>query len=173
MRNSRPLWIVGGLAAAGVLAWLLFARGVSDGPVQPEPDVRESPHRELGTPAVKPGPAPALPERAPEPEHLDHHDDTGPEQLAETLPELPEPPTEDEILARPERQPVTPEEQRAQRQASIDLLDRHIERLEAEQKAAEASGDTRTADRNRIRVARMRERRAALAAEQAAGSPSP
>jgi hypothetical protein len=176
MRNPRSLvWILGGVAAAGVLAWLVLAPGASEGPATPGPDVPQVPAVE--TPAAQREPAPALPDPAPEPgdeherEHLDHHDDLEPGELAETPGTLPEPPAEGDIAARPERQPATPEEQRAQRQASIELLDRHIERIEAAQKAAEASGDTRTADRNRIRVARMRQRRATLAAEQGTSSP--
>jgi hypothetical protein len=178
MRNPRPLvWILGGVAAAGVLVWLLLGRDASEGPAGSDrPDAPRAVQDEPQAPAAQRGPAPALP---PEPapglaqdhEHLEHHDDFGPGEVAETPPELPAPPAEDEIAARPERQPSTPEEQAAQRQASIELLDRHIERLEAEQKAAEARGDTRTAERNRIRVARMRDRRAALAAGAAAVSP--
>jgi hypothetical protein len=175
MRNPRPLlWILGGVAAAGVLVWLVLGRDASDdtpgGPA--ETAAPRAPQGEAQAPAAQRGPAPALPpEHEHDDEHLDHHDDLGPGELAETPPALPAPPAEDEIAARPERQPITPAEQVAQRQASIELLDRHIERLEAEQKAAEASGDTRTAERNRIRVARMRDRRAALAAEAAAVSP--
>jgi hypothetical protein len=176
MRNSRSLiWILGGVAAAGVLAWLLLGRDTSEGTAKPAsgaPGAVDVPQVEARAPAAQRGPAPALPpDPAPADEHLEHHDDFGPGEVAETPAELPAPPAEDEIMARPERQPSTPEEQAAQRQASIDLLDRHIERLEAELKAAEARGDTRTAERNRIRVARMRDRRATLAAEAAAVSP--
>jgi hypothetical protein len=180
MRIPRSLfWILGGFAASGVLVWLVFWPGASEGPATPGSDVPDVPQvHEVGAPAAQRAPAPALPDPAPGPghehdEHLGHHDDLQPGELAETPGALPEPPAEDDIAARPEGQPRTPEEQRAQRQASIELLDRHIERLEAAQKAAEASGDTRTADRNRIRVARMRQRRATLAAEQAPGSASP
>lgn len=176
MRNSRPLVLgLAGAAVAGVLAWLLLGRGASDRDTPAAPAVPHASHDQARPPA-QPEPAPAPPDQTPggeteaEPGHadLDHHDDLADglaDELAETTAVLPAPPGEDEIAARPEQQPLTPEEQRARRQASIDLLDRHIERLEAEQKAAEASGDTRTAERNRIRVARMRQRRAALAAE--------
>ncbi|HWN67879.1 MAG TPA: hypothetical protein VNM90_09570 [Haliangium sp.] len=176
MRNSRPLvWILGGVAVAGVLVWLVLAPGASD---RRAPSETHAPPGDVQTPAAQREPAPALPpEPAPDDEHaqehLEHHDDFGPGELAEDPAALPEPPSEDDVAARPERQPITPEEQRAQRQASIDLLERHIQRLEAEQKAAEASGDTRTADRNRIRVERMRQRRATLEAEAAAERASP
>lgn len=174
MRNSRPLVLgLAGAAVAGVLLWLLLGRGASD---RDAPAGPHAPHDQARAPA-QPEPAPALPPaQTPgaeaEADHghghahgdLDRGDELA-DELAETTAELPAPPGEDEIAARPEQQALTPEEQRARRQASIDLLDRHIDRLEAEQKAAEASGDTRTAERNRIRVARMRQRRAALAAE--------
>lgn len=167
MRNPRPLvWILGGVAVAGVLVWLARAPGASDRAAPPQ---SHAPHAQPGqAPAAQREPAPALPPGpASGSEHLDHHDDLEAGELAGPPAALPEPPAEDEVTTRPEQQPPTPEDQRARRQASIELLDRNIERLETEQKAAEASGDTRTAERNRIRVARMRQRRAALAAEPA------
>jgi hypothetical protein len=172
MRNALPRIypiVALGIAVAGVLVWLALGRGSSDRPA-PAQHASE-PHDHAPAPRE---PAPALP-HAPS-DHGHEHGDTGhqddlagalDDELADTTAELPAPPSEDDIATRPEPQPLTPEDQRAQRQASIDLLDRNIERLEAEQKAAEASGDTRTAERNRVRVARMRERRAALAAEPA------
>lgn len=174
MRNARPLvWSLAGIAVAGVLGWVVLGPGASDPPAPPAPHAPQVPHEQAHAPA--PPPAPALPPgSAHEHEHADpgHHDDLDHDRdhgLAETIATLPPPPGDDGVAARPE-QPLTPADQGARRQASIELLDRHIERLEAAQRAAEASGDTRTAERNRIRVARMRQRRADLAA---ASDPAP
>jgi hypothetical protein len=179
MRNSRPLlWSLAGIAIAGAFGWLVLGPGASDPPAPSASPAAQAPHAPHDhAPAAQP--APALPlGSAHEDGHahadLDHPDDLDGDldrELAETIAALPLPPGDDGVAARPEPQALTPEDQRARRQASIDLLDRHIGRLEAEQQAAEASGDTRTAERNRIRVERMRQRRADLAAEPDDTSP--
>ena len=101
MRNSRPLiWIAGGVAAAGVLVWLLLGRDASEGTTRPAPGAVAVPQGEAHAPAAQRGPAPALPP-APAPrleqddEHLEHHDDFGPGEVAETAAELPAPPSEE------------------------------------------------------------------------------
>jgi hypothetical protein len=99
--------------------------------------------------------------------HHDHEEpgvDPGAGDLAdpEAMSMLPEPPGEGDIAERPAREPLTPEEQRLQSERALALIDRSIERLETERKAAEASGDARTAERNRIRIERLRQRRTIL-----------
>jgi hypothetical protein len=176
MRRSRTLaWILGVAAAAGALLWLALRPGDADrtAPREPPPLAGEHAAPTAPAPALPPGETPGAEQHL---DHLDDHADIDPAagDLAATpgTADLPMP-AEDDLSTRPERQPLTPEEQRSRRQTSIELLDRNIERLAAEQEAAEASGDTRTAERNRIRIERMRQRRATLAAEQAAGSAPP
>src|SRR5690606_10555502 len=104
---------------------LMLGRGA---PEHPPPHAPHAPHAGAHAlpeqaPALPPAPAPGA---EPVDGDLGHEDDLG--SLAESLAALPEPPAEDDVTTRPERQPLTPEEQRARRRASIDLLDRHIER---------------------------------------------
>lgn len=163
MPTPRPLpWIIGAIAAGAIL-WLVL--GQRDA----------APPAERAQPAPPPAAAPSAPDPAPHPA-AGHHDPARPgadpavdpaaatDDLPdpETMSMLPEPAGEGDIDERPAREPLTPEEQRQRNERALALIDRSIERLEAERQAAEASGDTRTAERNRIRIERLRQRRVAL-----------
>ena len=169
MTNLRPLlWIIGALTAGAIL-WLLQGQ------------------RDAAPPAerAQPAPPPAAAPSAPDPAHpaAGHHEhdpappgaDPAVDPAAatddlldpETMSMLPEPAGEGDIDERPAREPLTPEEQRQRNERALALIDRSIERLEAERKAAEASGDARTAERNRIRIERLRQRRAMLTPPEA------
>lgn len=164
MPTPRPLpWIIGA-ALAGAVLWLVFGQRDADPPAS---------RAEHDHPAPPPAPAPAAPDPAAHPAAAHHdHAASGAEPAAdpaaedlvdpETMSTLPEPPGEDDIAARPAREPLTPEEQRQRNERALALIDRSIERLQTEHDAAAASGDTRTAERNRIRIERLRQRRAAL-----------
>jgi hypothetical protein len=160
MPTPRPLpWIIGAIAAGAILWLVLGQRDVA-------------PPAERAQPAPPPAAAPSAPDPAPHPAAGHHdHDPAQPgadpaaatdELDPETMSMLPEPAGEGDTDERPAREPLTPEEQRQRNERALALIDRSIERLEAERQAAEASGDTRTAERNRVRVERLRQRRAAL-----------
>jgi len=166
MPTPRPLpWIIGA-AAAGAILWLVFGQSGAEPPAPAQPHAEQEP--------LAPRPAlPSPPDPGPHPAaaHHDHEEpgavpgaDPGTGDLAdpEAMSMLPEPPDEGDIDQRPAREPLTPEEQRVQNERALALIDRSIERLEAERQAAEASGDARTAERNRIRIERLRQRRTTL-----------
>lgn len=168
MSRARIAGGLAALAAAGLVAWLMLdspapREPASSDTAAPEPARRAEPARDqpaLPAAPAEPGDPPARPgveaEQAP------------PEDDAVSLPP---PPPEDEIALRPEREAATAEDRRATQQAALELVDRSIERLEAEGRQAEAAGDTRAAERNRVRVERLRQRRDALAAELEQASP--
>jgi hypothetical protein len=160
MPTPRPLpWILGAVVAGAVL-WLVFGQRDAD-PAAPTPHAQppaappsspvhpEATHHDPPAPGVDPAAVPADPAT----------DDLVDSELMSLLPA---PPDEGDVAERPARQPLTPEEQRQRIERVLALIDRSIERLEAERQAAEASGDARTAERNRIRVERLRQRRTAL-----------
>jgi hypothetical protein len=164
MPTPRSLpWIIGA-AAAGALLWLVFGqRDTVPPPAPAPPHAADAPHPPASPSTPEPGDHAAA--------HHDHEQpgadpgiDPGAGDLAdpEAMSLLPEPPGEGDIDERPARAPLTPEEQRLQNQRALALIDRSIERLEAERKAAEASGDARTAERNRVRIERLRQRRTTL-----------
>ncbi|GAB4532149.1 MAG: hypothetical protein Tsb0020_48330 [Haliangiales bacterium] len=80
-----------------------------------------------------------------------------------------------QVGERPTPLPVTPEMLRQRQQDALDLVTRNIDRLEAEERAARARGDEQVAERNRIRVERLRARQGAITralAEAEAGAAS-
>lgn len=93
--------------------------------------------------------------------------DAVPTALEPDEPELLPPPTADQIAPRPERVEATPDEVRAQKLASLDLITRGIERLEREREAAARAGDAETARLNVHRIERLRRRSAELEDELA------
>lgn len=85
--------------------------------------------------------------------------------------EEPPPPTPDQLVPRPERNALTPEELGEQKLASLELIARSIERLEKERTEAARSGDAETARRNQTRIDRLRQRGSQIEQELAAGEP--
>lgn len=77
------------------------------------------------------------------------------------------PPSPDQIRPAPEAPVVTPQEHQQTRQAARELVESGIARLAAEGRRAELAGDTETAHRNELRVARLRRRLEALQQEAA------
>lgn len=175
MPTPRPLpWIIGAAAASAIL-WLIFGQPDTEPPTPAQPHAEQEPlaPRPSSPSAPDPGPHPAAAHHDHEATGMVPGAEPGTGDLAdpEAMSMLPEPPGEGDIDQRPARAPLTPEEQRLQSERALALIDRSIERLEAEQKAAEASGDARTAERNRIRIERLRQRRILLTRPPPAATP--
>ena len=141
---SRAVWIVVALGALGVF-WLRQHR-LQD--ALPPP-----PAASAAAPRTAPLPTAA---RAPSPESSSSlpHDEADPYGMP--------PPSPDQIREPPAPQPVSPEEHQKTQQAARELVENGIARLTGEGLKAAQSGDTETAHRNELRVARLRKRLAAL-----------
>ncbi|ACY14377.1 hypothetical protein [Haliangium ochraceum] len=172
MRLSHVLVALAGAAAIAALVWLVSAS-----------DDGSAPPRVIAP--LDAGPVSA--ERAAEPGSarpaIDDHDDHAGHEHASTA-ELPdeEPesdvevdlerlanahemltlPGPDNIAARPERPLLRTTDRVERTEASIALLTRHLERLDEVRRQAEARGDQDAADRARLRMVRMRQRRVDL-----------
>ena len=152
-RNSPPAtrarpsalgaWILVALGALGVF-WLRQRR-LPDAPPPPPAAAEAPPAAPLPTPASAPRPesASGLPNNQADPYGMP-------------------PPSPDQIHEPPAPHPVTPEEHRQTHQAARELVENGIARLTSEGRKAAQSGDTETAHRNELRVARLRKRLAAL-----------
>lgn len=169
-RGRLAAWLAGAVVAA-VVAWLgLGSRAPGDAArtdtPAPAPAPAAAPARDR--PALPAAAAGADPGAAPAPHEHKHGAEAA---IPEDPGSLPAPPSGDEIAARPERRPTTPEARQDTRQAALELVERSIERLEDERRQAEAAGDTRAAERNRLRIERLRQRRDVLAAELEQAAP--
>lgn len=118
-----------------------------------------APAAETRAPAATEATPPAAPQDTPEAAP----DDPGDLSAAPPLP------TRDQVRARPTPAADAPDQDQIidPQQASLDLVERSIERLEAVLQAAERAGDDAAARQSRIRIERLRLRRAALQAERA------
>ena len=96
---------------------------------------------------------------------------SAPESSPDPEANFPEP-TPDQIKPRPERKPATPAELREQKQVSLDLIERSIDRLEKERQSAERAGDGETARLDQVRIERLRKRGKALRQELAGPAPA-
>ncbi len=141
--SSRAAWIVVALGALGIF-WLRQRR-LPDAPPPPAASVKAPLAAPLPTTARAPSPesASGLPPDAPDPYGMP-------------------PPSPDQIREPPAPHPVTPEEHHQTQQAARELVENGIARLTSEGRKAAQSGDTETAHRNELRVARLRKRLAAL-----------
>lgn len=144
--------------------------------------LRIAAHREAPPPA-DPGPAPAAATTAAAPAAETHAPAAteatplaAPQDTPEAAPDdpgdlsaAPPLPTRDQVRARPTPAADAPDQEQIldPQQASLDLVERSIERLEAVLQAAERAGDDAAARQSRIRIERLRLRRAALQAERA------
>jgi TolA-binding protein len=159
---KRSTLLAGGLGL-GVLALALLAY-LARRPAPPsEPALAAAPAKEET-------PTPPLPPPAPRAEAASPLV-SAPEVSPEPQVSLPVP-TPDRIKPRPERGQATPAELRQQKQASLDLIESSIGRLEKERQSAEQAGDVETARRNQIRIERLRKRGEALRQEAAGPTPA-
>ncbi len=116
-------------------------------------------------PAVAPGgraerpvePAPAAPPPAPQAAAP-----ATPAASSEVDPYGMPPPSPEQIRAVPEPRAITEQEHRQTQQAARELVEQGIARLAAQAQEAARSGDRETAQRNQLRVARLRRRLAEL-----------
>jgi hypothetical protein len=153
---KRSTLLAGGLGL-GVLALALLAY-LARRPAPPlEPALATGPAKE--EPPTPPLPPPALPRAATASPRA-----SSPEASPDPEADFPVP-TPDQIKPRPERKPATPAELRAQKQASLDLIERSIARLENERQSADRAGDGETARLDQIRIQRLRKRGEALRQE--------
>lgn len=83
------------------------------------------------------------------------------------------PPSPDQIRPVPAPPVITPADHRATQAAARELVEHSIARLEKEGQAAAQAGDPETAQRNALRVARLRKRLATLNQEAAQDSQAP
>jgi hypothetical protein len=159
---KRSTLLAGGLGL-GVLALVLLAY-LARRPAPPsEPTLAAAPAKEETPTPPLPPPAPRAEAASP----LVSASEASPEPQI-SLPV----PTPDRIKPRPEPKPATPAELRQQKQASLDLIESSIDRLEKERQSAEQAGDGETARRNQIRIERLRKRGEELRREVAGPAPA-
>lgn len=151
---------MGGIAALALIAWLVawprlgsHSGGQAGEPAPAARESRQEPARSLtGAPGPMAPPDQAAAVRA-----------------AGTAPDpygMP-PPSPDQIRPPPAPPVVTEADHQATRQAARELVEHGIARLEREGQAAAQAGDAELAQRNAVRVARLRKRLATLKQEPA------
>lgn len=159
---KRSTLLAGGLGL-GVLALVLLAYLARRPAAPSEPALAAAPAKEETPTPPLPPPAPRAEAASP----LVSASEASPEPQV-SLPV----PTPDRIKPRPEPKPATPAELRQQKQASLDLIESSIDRLEKERQSAEQAGDGETARRNQIRIERLRKRGEELRREVAGPAPA-
>ena len=151
-------WIVIGVMAVGVVAVVaLRPRQLPSAQTLPaRANVNANAKYDSIPSAVAPSvSAPALPDSAPA------------AASAEVDPYGMPPPSPEQIRPVPAPPVVTAQEHQATRQAARELVERGIVRLLREGQQAAQRGDAETAQRNQLRVVRLRQRLAALTLEAA------
>lgn len=150
---GKWLGIAGVLLAAVALVWLRH------GSVSPAP----SPVAASGR--VGPSAAPSIVTSAPPPPSPKTPAAAVMNAGADADSEVMPPPSLDQVVEAPARHIPTAEEHQATRRAARDLVESGIARLEDERRQAAQRGDVESAQRNQIRITRLRKRLAELAAE--------